>query len=102
MILYSATIMIVHTDVDVINYTILCLVIVLCSCFANITQSSKDLLNVELQEWDIRAIYVVLLFDLQVTYKTSIRGVLNGDQTVDITDLGTGICTVAGVAQQQC
>lgn len=51
-----------------------------------IKERFKDLLNIELQQRDIRAIDTVLFYDLELTNKTSIRGVLNGDYPVAITN----------------
>ena len=46
------------------------------------------LLDRELQGRDIRAVDIVFLIDYEVAHKASIRGPLNGDQTVAIANLG--------------
>lgn len=48
------------------------------------------LLNVELQEGNIRAIDIVLLLDLEVANKATVRGFCDGDETVAFTNLGWG------------
>lgn len=50
----------------------------------------KYLLNEELQKRDIRTVDIVFLVDLEVAHKASIRGFLNGDETVAFANLGWG------------
>ena len=47
-------------------------------------------LDIELQERNIRTINVVLLLDLKVTQKSTIKGLHNGDQTVAFANLSGG------------
>lgn len=48
----------------------------------------KNLLDIELKIGDIRAVDGVLLLDLEVAHKATIRGLFDGDQTVAFTNLG--------------
>lgn len=55
----------------------------------NEASKKKKVLELLLQMGDIRAIDIVLLLlDMEVAHKASIRGIFNGDQTVAIPNLG--------------
>lgn len=43
---------------------------------------SINLLDIELQEGDIRTVDLGVLYELEMTQKATIRGLFNGDQTV--------------------
>lgn len=49
---------------------------------------AENLLDIELEKGDIRAVDTVLLLDLEVAHKATIRGLFDGDQTVAFANLG--------------
>ena len=47
-----------------------------------------NILDKELQVRNIRAVDIVVLVDNEVAYKASIRGLLKGDETIALANLG--------------